>query len=128
LKALVDTHALLWWLAGDDRLSPRAHELLADSAHQRLVSTASLWEIAIKFNSGRLTAAGLTLREIAQELQRQRFLLLPVRLEDLLRLEELPWLHRDPFDRLILAQAIQEAIPLLTADRLITQYQFETIW
>ena len=128
MKALVDTHALLWWLAGDDRLSPRAQELLADSAHQRLVSAASLWEIAIKFNSGRLTAAGLTLREIAQELQRQRFLLLPVRLEDLLRLEELPWLHRDPFDRLILAQAIQEAIPLLTADRLITQYQFETIW
>jgi PIN domain nuclease of toxin-antitoxin system len=90
VKVLADTHAILWWLAGDERLSQRAQQILEDSANLRWVSIASLWEIAIKMSSGRLPVEGLTLRTIAGLLKDQQFVFLPVRLEDLLRLEQLP--------------------------------------
>ena len=128
MKVLVDTHAILWWLAGDERLSKRARKILQDPENKRWVSIASLWEIAIKMSSGRLPAEGLTLGTIAGLLKSQQFAILPVRLEDLLRLELLPWLHRDPFDRLIVAQALEEGISLLTADGDMSHYPVQTIW
>lgn len=128
MKVLVDTHAILWWLAGDERLSKRARKILQDPENKRWVSIASLWEIAIKMSSGRLPAEGLTLGTIAGLLKAQQFAILPVRLEDLLRLELLPWLHRDPFDRLIVAQALEEGISLLTADGVMSHYPVQTIW
>ena len=128
MKVLVDTHAILWWLAGDERLSKRARKILEDPENKRWVSIASLWEIAIKMSSGRLPAEGLTLGTIAGLLKAQQFAILPVRLEDLLRLELLPWLHRDPFDRLIVAQALEEGISLLTADGDMSHYPVQTIW
>ena len=128
MKVLVDTHAILWWLAGDERLSKRARKILEDPENKRWVSIASLWEIAIKMSSGRLPAEGLTLGTIAGLLKAQQFAILPVRLEDLLRLELLPWLHRDPLDRLIVAQALEEGISLLTADGAMSQYPVQTIW
>jgi PIN domain nuclease of toxin-antitoxin system len=128
VKVLVDTHAILWWLAGDERLSKRARKILEDPENKRWVSIASLWEIAIKMSSGRLPAEGLTLGTIAGLLKAQQFAILPVRLEDLLRLELLPWLHRDPFDRLIVAQALEEGISLLTADGVMSHYPVQTIW
>lgn len=128
MKVLVDTHAILWWLAGDARLSVRALGILRDPLNQRLVSIAALWEIAIKMSSGRLPADGLTLDEIAEQLRKQEFAFLPIRLEDLFRLEGLERLHRDPFDRLMIAQAIQEGVPLLTADGIIERYPVKTIW
>ena len=128
MKVLVDTHAILWWLAGDERLSKRARKILEDPENKRWVSIASLWEIAIKMSSGRLPAEGLTLGTIAGLLKAQQFAILPVRLEDLLRLELLPWLHRDPFDRLIVAQALEEGISLLTADGVMSHYPVQTIW
>src|ERR1700691_3087842 len=128
MKVLADTHAILWWLPGDKRLSKRARRILEDPANGRWVSVASLWEIVIKMSTGRLPANGLTLGTIAGLLQDQRFAILPVRLADLLRLELLPWKHRDPFDRLIIAQAIEESVPLLTADSIMARYPVETIW
>ncbi len=88
----------------------------------------SLWEIAIKIGLGRLPNYGLTVTRIAEELKRQRFALIPVRLEDLVRLEELPWIHRDPFDRLLIAQAQEDNVPLLTSDAQVLQYPVKTIW
>lgn len=128
MKVLVDTHAILWWLAGDERLSKRARKILEDPENKRWVSIASLWEIAIKMSSGRLPAEGLTLGTIAGLLKAQQFAILPVSLEDLLRLELLPWLHRDPLDRLIVAQALEEGISLLTADGVMSHYPVQTIW
>jgi PIN domain nuclease of toxin-antitoxin system len=128
MKVLVDTHAVLWWLAGDARLSTRALEILRDPSNQRVVSIAALWEIAIKMSAGRLPADGLTLDEIAEQLRKQEFAFLPIRLEDLFRLEGLEWLHRDPFDRLMIAQAIQEGIPMLTGDSVIERYPVKTLW
>jgi PIN domain nuclease of toxin-antitoxin system len=79
-------------------------------------------------NSGRLPARGLNLKMIADLLKGQEFALLPIRLEDLVRLDDLPWFHRDPFDRLLIAQAIQEDIPLLTTDSAIQRYPVKTLW
>jgi PIN domain nuclease of toxin-antitoxin system len=128
MTLLIDTHAIVWWLAADERLSRRAWRILESSANRRLVSIASLWEIAIKMSTGRLPTKGLTLQMIADHLSEQEFVVLPVRLEDLLRLESLPWIHRDPFDRVLVAQALAAGVPLLTADSVIAGYPVETIW
>src|SRR5580700_7114507 len=103
MNVLVDTHAVLWWLAGDKQLSRSAKRMLENPANRRCVSMASLWEIAIKINTGRLPTQNLTLRTIADELAKQEFVILPIRLSDLVRLEQLPSVHRNPFDRLLIA-------------------------
>ncbi|HUD15108.1 MAG TPA: type II toxin-antitoxin system VapC family toxin [Terracidiphilus sp.] len=128
MKVLVDTHALLWWMGGDARLSELALGILEDGANQRLVSIVSLWEIAIKISLGRLPTSGLNVTRIAEQLREQDFVMIPVRLGDLVRIEKLPWIHRDPFDRLLIAQALEEDAPLLTSDGLIRQYAVQTIW
>ena len=128
MNVLVDTHAILWWLAGDRRLSRSARHILENPAHRRWVSIASLWEITIKISLGRLAVRDLTLRTITDELAAQEFVILPVRLTDLLRLEQLPHLHGDPFDRILIAQALEEQAPLLTADIVIAQYPVKTVW
>jgi PIN domain nuclease of toxin-antitoxin system len=128
MNILADTHAILWWLAGDERLSRTARRILENPANRRLVSIASLWETGIKLSTGKLLEEGLTLRVIADCLNEQEFVSLPIRIEALLRLDQLPWLHRDPFDRMLIAQAMEEGIPLLTADSKISRYAVETIW
>jgi PIN domain nuclease of toxin-antitoxin system len=128
MNVLVDTHAVLWWLAGSGRLSRRAKLILGDAANRRLVSMVSLWEIAIKIGSGRLPTGGLTLKDLVDELIKQRFELRSVEPGDLFRLETLPQLHRDPFDRLLVAQAIEDGVPLLTVDGAIAQYPVQTVW
>jgi PIN domain nuclease of toxin-antitoxin system len=128
MKILVDTHAILWWLAGDKRLSRPAKRILEDPANRRWVSIASLWEIAIKMSTGRLTTHDLTLRTIVDQLSEQEFLILPVRVADLLQLEQLAQIHGDPFDRILIAQAVEERVPILTTDAMIAQYPIKTIW
>jgi PIN domain nuclease of toxin-antitoxin system len=128
LKVLVDTHALLWWIGGDTRLSDQACGILEDGANQRLVSIVSLWEIAIKISLGRIPTYGLTISRVAELLREQNFAVLPVRVGDLVRIEKLPWIHRDPFDRLLITQALEENVPLLTSDAAILQYAVRTIW
>jgi PIN domain nuclease of toxin-antitoxin system len=115
-------------MGGDRRLSARARGILEDAAHYRSVSIVSLWEVAIKISLGKLPSYGLTVTRISEELKQQRFALIPVRLEDLVRIEKLPWLHRDPFDRLLIAQAQEDNIPLLTSDAQILRYPVQTIW
>jgi len=128
MNVLVDTHAVLWWLAGDKQLSRVARQILENPANRRIVSVAALWEIAIKIGTGKLPVRGLTLSDFSSQLRKQEFILLSIRLEDLLRLEQLPPIHRDPFDRILVAQAIEEHISLLTADPIIAAYPVETIW
>ena len=128
MKILVDTHAILWWLTGDKRLSRPAKRILEDPANRRWISIASLWEIAIKMRTGRLTTRELTLRTIVDQLSGEEFVILPIRVPDLLQLEQLAQIHRDPFDRILIAQALEERVPILTADALIAQYPIKTIW
>lgn len=128
MNVLVDTHAILWWLTNDNKLSRSARRILENPANRRVVSIASLWEIAIKMGTAKLRVEDLTLPDLADALREQEFTLLPIRLEDLLRLVKLPPIHRDPFDRILVAQALQERLALLTADSIIPQYPVKVLW
>ena len=119
MKILLDTHALLWWLSGDGQLGPQARDLIAEPANDILVSVVSLWEIQVKARIGKLTA---DMQEIIDEIDAQAFKLLPIKMEHLLRLGTLPAHHRDPFDHLLIAQAITEAATVLSEDRHMPAY------
>jgi PIN domain nuclease of toxin-antitoxin system len=128
LTVLIDTHALLWWVFDDRRISRRAQEILEDRESRRWVSYVSIWEIAIKVNLGKLDTSGMSIYEIAALLQRLGLSLLPLHLEDISRLVDLEHHHRDPFDRMLIAQAQELGVPLLTNDARIKQYPVKTIW
>ena len=115
MRLLLDTHALLWWLSDDAQLGPAARDLIADPAHDVFVSVVSLWEIQVKARVGKLTA---DLAAILEEMEAQAFELLPIRPAHLLRLGGLPAHHRDPFDHLLIAQAMIEGAAIVTADRI----------
>jgi PIN domain nuclease of toxin-antitoxin system len=115
-RVLVDTHALLWWMVGDPRLSRKAETILEDRFAARLVSVVSLWEIAIKLSLRRMPVHGLTIARLNEQLEAQSFIAVPIRLGDLSRLQTLPCIHRDPFDRLLIAQAA------------IQKYAVDTVW
>jgi PIN domain nuclease of toxin-antitoxin system len=115
-------------MGGDARLSGLAQEIFEDGSNQRLVSIVSLWEIAIKISLSRLPSYGLTVNGIAEQLHEQSFMTIPVRIGDLARIQTLPWIHRDPFDRLLIAQTLEEDVPMLTSDTQIRQYPVRTIW
>jgi PIN domain nuclease of toxin-antitoxin system len=121
LKLLLDTHALLWWLADDARLGDQARDLIADPGHDVLISTVSLWEIVVKIRVGKLQA---DIDEISAAIERQGFTLLGISPVHLSTLSGLPLHpdHRDPFDHLLVAQAITEAATLVSADRNMPRY------
>ena len=119
MKLLLDTHALLWWLADDEQLGPRARDLIGDPGNDVLASVASLWEIAVKVRAGKLDAG---VAEIADAVQRDGFVLLGISTAHLLTLETLPMHHRDPFDHLLIAQAITEDAAFVSADRTASRY------
>ena len=119
MKLMLDTHVLLWWLQDDARLGSRARALIADNGNEILVSIASPWEIAIKHRLGKMSESG---GDIMGELERQALKVLPIRADDLRALENLPPLHRDPFDHLIIAQAAVERAPIMTVDAVIPRY------
>lgn len=119
MKLLLDTHALLWWLNDDDQIAHRARELIADPSNDVLVSVASLWEIVVKLRVGKLEA---DIREISDAMGRQDFTLLDIRAAHLLTLGDLPMHHRDPFDHLLIAQAITEDATFISEDRHTARY------
>jgi PIN domain nuclease of toxin-antitoxin system len=119
VKVLLDTHALLWWLADDGRLGPRARELIEDPANDILVSVASLWEIVVKLRVGKLQA---DVGEVAAAVQHGGFALLDIGMPHLLALAVLPTHHRDPFDHLLIAQAIAEDATFVSDDRHVPDY------
>jgi PIN domain nuclease of toxin-antitoxin system len=124
VQLLLDTHVLLWWLDDSPRLSPRARSEIADAANEILVSIASLWEIIIKRGLGKLSFPD-NLEDVLSE---ESFGLIPISFQHLRRLETLPGLHRDPFDRMLIAQALTEAAPLVTNDRALSAYGAPTLW
>ncbi len=123
-RSLVDTHALLWWLTDDPALSAEARDAIADPANEPLVSAASVWEIAIKRSLGKLTAPNDLPARIAGE----GFVSLPVSAEHAWHVLELPQHHRDPFDRLLVAQAQLERVPIISADARFNDYDVEVVW
>ena len=121
---LLDTHALLWWLRDDATLSKPARELIADPVNEVLVSAASVWEIAIKGALGKLTMRDDILNEVPAE----GFGWLPILPPHAGAVRDLPWHHRDPFDRLLVAQALVERVPLISADERLDAYGIERRW
>lgn len=128
MKALLDTHTFLWWNLDDPRLSSRAREVISDGRNEIYLSAASGWEIAIKAGKNRLTLPENPHQYVAQRMGRHRFIALPVELSHALHVFELPQLHSDPFDRLLIAQSQLEKMPLLTANPEIGRYAVEVIW
>jgi PIN domain nuclease of toxin-antitoxin system len=128
VRYLLDTHAFLWWLVDDPRLSPRAHAAIRDSGNEILFSAASAWEIAIKAGLGRIAFEDDLAEYIPRQVVANGFGHLPIRFEHALQVFRLPLLHRDPFDRMLVAQAQVEQMPLLTADPAIARYRVEVVW
>lgn len=127
MRILLDTHVLLWWWEDSPRLSARARGILAEEEHDLFVSPASLWEIAIKVGLGRLDPA-IPLGELEAAVRADGFLPLPIRLAHGLRAGSYAHPHRDPFDRMLAAQAELEGIPLLTRDSALDAFPCATIW
>jgi PIN domain nuclease of toxin-antitoxin system len=124
LKVLLDTHALLWWVTDDPRLSDAARDtiLTADVA----VSVVSLWEIEIKRGLGRID---VDTRELIREVsQTEGFRMLEVRPTHVLTLGTLPLLHEDPFDRMLIAQAVRDRLTLVSRDEAIHRYEVDVAW
>lgn len=124
MKLLLDTHTALWFLADDDRLSPRAQRHLVDGTNRVLLSPVVVWEVAIKSSLGKLEVPeeylSLLREGAAQEL--------PVSIEHAAAVERLPWHHRDPFDRMLIAQARVESAVIVSADERLRAYDVDVIW
>ncbi len=118
MKILADTHVLLWWLADDPALPDRHRKLLADDDHLIYFSAVSIAEIAIKASLGKLDAPG----DAAAALTSGGFEPLPFTAQHAERLRDLPWHHRDPFDRMLVCQAAVDDLTLATSDRRLTEY------
>ncbi len=128
MNLLLDTHTMLWAMIEPEKLSAKARALLADPANALLVSISSLWEITLKIAIGKSTVPGSDIDFVLQNLDPFRIQLLPIRPEHLRVLQNLPFIHKDPFDRILVAQAISEGLPLVTVDRTLGRYAIETIW
>jgi PIN domain nuclease of toxin-antitoxin system len=127
-RFLLDTHVLLWWLFDDPRLSSPAFDTMKAPDNALLVSSVSGWEIATKIRLGKLPHAGEVAQNLPSLLRRSRMDVLPITMEHALAAGALPGPHRDPFDRMLIAQAQLEALPIITSDPAFKQYPVTLIW
>ena len=128
MRLLLDTHAFLWFIAGDQRLSAKARSLIEDYDNSILLSIASVWELAIKASLGRLELAEPIGTLVPAQLSANFVELLQISLPHALRVTGLPFHHRDPFDRLLVAQALEDQLPIVSIDQTFDSYGVERIW
>ncbi len=128
MRVLLDTHAFLWWVAEDDRLPGRARRVIADQRNEALFSVVSAWEIVVSAGLGRLRLDVDPPRFIERELGSNAFTVLPLFLHHGLAVADLPEHHRDPFDRLLVAQALSERVSLVSGDRALRPYPVKIVW
>jgi PIN domain nuclease of toxin-antitoxin system len=124
---LLDTHAWLWMLAEPERFRPETRDLIANGAQELLLSAASSWEIAIKYRLGRLALPEAPATYVPDRIRRTGVTPLAVEHDHALRVSELPERHRDPFDRLLICQAQALDVPLITADRVFSDYDVQVV-
>ena len=127
MRLLLDTHAFLWFTTGDRRLSPRARAALTRDDAILVLSAAVIWELAIKVSLGRLTLP-LPMDAFLDEKQADGYRILPIDGRHAVGVARLPFHHRDPFDRLLIAQALVERIPVVSRDRTLRKYGAELLW
>ena len=128
MKLLLDSNALIWSVNEPERLSVAAKQAIRDRENEIVVTLVSLWEITIKIGKGRLPQLGSTIQYLLDEVREQRFELLPLRAKHPLALGNLEHYHRDPFDRLIVAQGIAERLPVVTNDPSFSKYPVKVFW
>ena len=124
MKALLDTHALIWALEGSSKLSKTARRVIESGQHEILVSAASAWEIAVKKSMGRLSIPD----DLIETVDAAGFARRSLGFAEARRLESLPHLHGDPFDRMLIAHALEEGAAIVTRDAVIARYPVQTIW
>ena len=123
MKLLLDTHALIWWLSNDSTLSVEARDAISDPDNIVFVSAASAWEIAIKKSLGKLQAPD----DLKVQIEAKKFTQLAINIDHALTAEKLPLYHQDPFDRILIAQAISENLIIVTRDKKFEAYKVKTI-
>ena len=128
MRLLLDTHALLWWLAGDPQLSAAARAAIEDEDNPVYVSAASAWEVATKHRIGKLPQAGPLATDFALQVAQQGFIGLDITLDHGQRAGGLPGPHRDPFDRMLVAQAQAENLALVSNEQIFDQYGVTRVW
>jgi PIN domain nuclease of toxin-antitoxin system len=128
VRVLVDGHAFVWTLLQDHRVSKKARSILCSGDHGLFFSLATLWELSLKIRLGKLRTLTSSIVYLHDELAAYQISLLPVTYDDILAVEHLEYHHRDPFDRILIAQAMNHGMHLLTSDADIQQYSVQTIW
>ena len=127
MKLLLDTHSFIWFMNGETSLSQKAKELIEDASNEKYISVASIWEMAIKINLGRLSVKG-GIKKALTDISSNNFTELNISSELLLIVEQLPHHHRDPFDRLLISQAIFEKMAIVSKDPEFKKYNISVIW
>ena len=128
MRCLLDTHTLIWWMSADSHLSRAARAMIEDRDNVNLVSAVSAWEIATKVRLGRLPAAAGLVQNFVDDLARERIEILDVTANHAIRAGFLPGPHKDPFDRMLLSQALAENIPIVSNDRALDGYGVQRLW
>jgi PIN domain nuclease of toxin-antitoxin system len=127
MNYLLDTHTLIWFLNGDERLSGKAKEAIENPDNEKFVSIASVWELAIKTSLGKFKFEK-GFRKFLELIENNGFAILHISFDHALTLSSLEFIHRDPFDRLIISQAITNMLTILTRDEYIAKYKIVTLW
>lgn len=128
MRALLDTSAFLWSISDSEKLSTNARQVIADLENEIFLSTASLWEIAIKTSLGKLALLQPFDQLIPAQMEQSAISVLPIEVQHLSKIIDLPFHHRDPFDRLIIAQSLYENLPVITKDAAFSRYSVQLIW
>ncbi len=121
MKLLLDTHAFLWFVAGSEQLSETARKAIEDPQNESFVSIASLWEVSIKTSLGKLDIRG-KYETVIDDVNENCFIILPIEFSHTLVQHQLPWYHRNPFDRIIISQAIHEKMDIVGKDEVMDEY------
>ena len=128
MRLLLDTHALIWWLAGSNRLPVAAQRAITDDENDKLISAASAWEITTKVRLGKLPGAEEFAEDVAGAIAGEGFEALPITVDDAARAGSLPGPHRDPFDRILIAQALSGNLVLISSESLFDRYGVRRLW
>jgi PIN domain nuclease of toxin-antitoxin system len=125
---LLDTHVVLWWLEGGNQISRTARTILQDPTSRVLVSAVSAWEIAIKYKAGKLEGASTLVSRFEAAIEEEHFIALPISIHHAVQAGMLHGKHKDPFDRMLIAQALAEHLPVLSTDACFDRYAVRRIW
>jgi len=128
MKCLLDTHAFIWLITDDERLSAKARSTILDSRTTLYLSSASIWEMVIKAGIGKLKLPAHPETFVQKQMATTQIQELPISFKHAFHLQHLPGHHKDPFDRMLVAQALAEKLTILTIDPLIAQYSAKTLW